>query len=116
MIRIYLAGPLSLGDMTRNVRQGIDAAETVLMLGCAPYVPHLSHFWSLVHPHAYEEWMQLDFAWLAACQAVWRLPGLSHGTEREVTYAHELGMPVFTELSDLKAWLDQPCPEKEDPC
>jgi hypothetical protein len=66
----------------------------------------------MIHPHAYETWLTLDLIWLATCDAVWRLPGVSAGADREVAEAQRLGLPVWTTLAAVRAWLpwDQETP------
>lgn len=92
--RVYIAGPYTGGDVAQNVARAMDVADELLSAGFAPFCPHLSHFLHLHHPHEYETWMDLDMAWLAACDVVLRLPGVSPGADREVAEAHEIGIPV----------------------
>jgi hypothetical protein len=42
--RIYVAGPISKGDVLVNVKRGIDAGTTLLAAGFAPMIPHLSYY------------------------------------------------------------------------
>ena len=93
--RIYIAGPYTGGDVAQNVRNALTVGNELLKLGFAPYVPHLSHFWHMLYPHAYEKWLELDFAWIDACHALLRIAGISPGASREVEYADLLKIPVF---------------------
>ncbi len=102
-IKVYVAGPITLGNTAFNIRQGLDAANKLLEAGCYPYVPHLSHFWDLVHPHRHEEWMALDKAWLNSCGALIRLPGSSKGADQEVVWAHRLYLPVYLSVDSFFA-------------
>lgn len=95
MIRIYIAGPYTSGDTAVNVRKAIEAADVLMRRGFAPYVPHLTHFWHLLFPHAIEDWYALDLEWLEHCHAVLRLPGDSPGADAEVARATELKIPVY---------------------
>jgi hypothetical protein len=95
MLKGYVAGPYTQGDTALNVRAALRAADELFALGVAPYVPHLTHFWHLVSPHAYEAWLALDLEWLEACDFLVRLPGFSPGADREVRRAVGLGLPVF---------------------
>jgi hypothetical protein len=99
-LRVYIAGPYT-GDVAANVRAAIDAADAVLSLGHVPFVPHLTHFWHLIHPRPWAEWMALDSAWVEQCQAVLRLPGPSVGADIECALAERLRIPVFRTLGDL---------------
>jgi hypothetical protein len=97
-LRVYVAGPISKGDVPANIRAGIDAGLRLLTAGYAPMIPHLS---ALVEPDAligtprYEDWMETDFAWIAAADALVRIPGDSAGADREIEHAEKHGVPVF---------------------
>jgi hypothetical protein len=93
-LRVYVASVMTEGDVAANVRAACDVADDLLRGGLVPYLPHLDHFWHLIHPHDYETWMALDFAWLAACDVLVRLPGASPGADREVAEAEHLGIIV----------------------
>jgi len=43
--KIYVAGPLTQGDVIDNVSKAVDAGDILFELGYAPYVPHLNLFW-----------------------------------------------------------------------
>ncbi len=101
MKRVYVAGPYTKGDVAVNVRNAIAAANELLDAGFYPYLPHLTHFWHLVCPREYEDWMRLDLEFLPQCEALLRLPGESSGADREVDHAMTLGIPVFLSMSDL---------------
>jgi hypothetical protein len=100
-MKVYIAGPLSEGDVQANIVAALDAADAVLAAGHIPYVPHLSWYWHDYSPKDYEVWMALDFEWLEACDVVILLPGVSRGADREVRRAETLGIPVYT----LSGWL-----------
>ena len=105
-MKVYIAGPMSHGDIAGNVRQAMDAAATLMQAGHAVYVPHLCHFMEISHPQPYELWLAQDFAWIAASDALIRLPGESSGADREAAFARERGIPVWegpVEAKTLKA-------------
>lgn len=107
-IYVYVAGPLSLGDTTINVRRAVDVADALASHGrIVPFVPHLSHFWHFAHMHPYEFWLDMDLAWLEKCDAVLRLSGSSMGADREVSHAKQLGIPVFYNISSLVMWAEE---------
>jgi nucleoside 2-deoxyribosyltransferase len=97
-IRVYIAGPLTVGDPLENAIKAMEVGALCKAAGLAPYVPHLSHFWNEHFPDEYEGWMELDFAWLGACDVLLRLPGESPGAEREVKQALAMGIPVYSSL------------------
>ena len=100
-MRVYVAGPYTLGSTAANVRAAIDAGQKLFIAGHTPYIPHLSHLWSLVYPMPYAHWMQLGLDWLHQCEAVLRLPGESAGADVEVSVARSIGIPVFFNVLDL---------------
>ncbi len=94
-MRVFISGPYTKGDVALNVRNAIHAADAVLVLGHHPFIPHLTHFWHLVSPKPYEEWLAIDLVWLNKCDCLIRLPGESNGADKEVAEARRLGMPVY---------------------
>ncbi len=102
-MKIYVAGPYTKGDPVMNTRNTIMAAEELVRMGHVPYIPHLSMFWHVVAPHPYEFWLEYDKAWLVCCNALLRLPGESSGADKEVALAHELGIPVYYSLDEIRA-------------
>ncbi len=104
--RVYVAGPYTGGDVARNVAEAMRAADALIRADCAPYVPHLSHFQHMAHPQSYDVWLELDFEWLAVCDALLRLPGHSPGADAEVSWCEEHGVPVLHSLDGLTSWLD----------
>lgn len=103
MKHVYVAGPYT-GDTLANTHAAIAAGNVLLDAGLWPYVPHLSHYWHEQHPHDYEAWMALDFAWVRRCDALLRMPGTSSGADREVALATEIGIPVFRSPEEVIAW------------
>ena len=106
-VRVYVAGPYTRGDVGLNVRNAIMAADTLYAHGFAPYVPHLTHFWHLVSPRCYEDWMDLDMVWLRQCECLLRLPGKSEGAEREIVVARGSGIPVFRSITEVIKHYDE---------
>lgn len=112
-MKVYVAGPYTRGDVAENVHRAMEVGDFLLTLGMTPYVPHLTHFWHLMFPRRYEEWMELDMEWLKECDAVVRLEGASEGADREVSAARGRGIPVYRmtggltgeQASLLERWL-----------
>lgn len=102
---IYIAGPYSGGNPEDNLRAAISAANAMMDLGIAPFIPHLSHYLHAVKARGYEEWMEYDFVWLDRSDALFRLPGISPGAERELKRMQGLGRPVFHTMSALTDYL-----------
>lgn len=98
----YIASPYTKGDVAVNVKAQIDAADELMTLGIAPFVPLYSHFQHMVHPRPYQDWLTMDFVWVPKCEGLLRLPGDSSGADKEVELALSLGIPVFFGLDALK--------------
>lgn len=104
--RIYVAGPISLGDQDENVRRGVAAGLELLQAGYAPFIPHLSHYVNseaVLGTEDYEKWLQLDFSFIRTCSGVLRIPGISPGADREVAFARTLRLPVFYDIPSILA-------------
>lgn len=93
--RVYIAGPMTIGDSFSHVRTALELAEDLWYWGYAPFVPHMNFAWHLVYPKSHEEWLDYDFNWLRLCDCVVRLPGDSVGADLEVAEAKRLGIPVI---------------------
>jgi hypothetical protein len=101
MKRIYVSGPYSKGDPAINTKNAIDVCNKLLDLGFAPFCPHLSHFWHIIHPHSWQTWMNYDLEYVNVCQCLLRIPGESTGGDIEVAQARALGMPVYFSIEEL---------------
>jgi hypothetical protein len=112
--RVYIAGPITIGDQWINVRQAIRAAEILHRAGFVPFVPHLDCLWHFLYPGAPEKWLTWDFEWLVLCHAVYRLPGDSKGADMETARARKSGIPVFTAIGDLVEWREQRVKKMEE--
>ena len=117
--RIYIAGPISKGDLLANIRQADAAFIRLLRAGFAPFCPHWSCFCGAVSNRVLEtvgqaaqvmpegtvhdDWMGTDLPWVAVSEAVLRLPGESVGADLEVKEAYQRGIPVYHSLNELLA-------------
>ena len=98
---VYIAGPYTKGDVTVNVRNAIMVGDTLAHEGLIPYIPHLTHFWHILHPKPREFWLELDNYFLRFCDCLFRMQGESIGASNEVALAKALGIPVFYDLGEL---------------
>jgi hypothetical protein len=101
MIKVYIASPYTKGDVAVNVKVQIDAANELMNLGFAPFVPLYSHFQHMIHPRPYQDWIDLDLEWIPSCDCILRLPGESSGADNEVYVASTLNIPVYFSLGSL---------------
>lgn len=104
MIRVYVAGPYSKGDVAQNVRRAFEAGNKLADLGFAPFVPHSTHFWHMLFPRPYKFWLNLDNQFIPLCDALIRLPGDSGGSDKEVALAKKNNIPVFYSVDSLSQY------------
>jgi hypothetical protein len=100
-MKVYIAGPYTNGDVAINVRNAILAGQQVFEAGHYPFIPHLTHFWHLICPAPYEQWIAIDLEWLPDCQALIRLPGASSGADNEVQAALDRGISVYYSVEEF---------------
>lgn len=101
-IRVYVSGPYTKGDQVINVRNAVLASDRLFTDGYFPYCPHLTHLWHTIAPRPWQDWMNLDLEWIAACDCLLRLPGESKGADMEIAKAIELGIPVYYSIEELE--------------
>lgn len=106
-LRVYIAGPLTIGPRPENIHNAVMAASKIREAGCMPFIPHLFELWDMIDPHHYEFWMEMDFAWIDVCHILVRLPGESSGADREVSYAQNRGIAVFFGLASFLSWCEE---------
>lgn len=98
---VYISGPYTVGDQAINVRNAMIAGTQLLEAGLLPFVPHLSHFWHMLSPRSWGQWIDYDLAWLNRCDVMLRLPGVSNGADLEEKEAKRLGIRVYHNLGLL---------------
>jgi len=120
--RVYIAGPISRGNLTHNIQQARDAAKALIARGFAPMVPQLTCFMASDTPAVsagidHATWLDVDLPWVDVADAVLRLPGESTGADIEVARARERGIPVYSSVDDLLEQISCPAPaaERGDP-
>ena len=119
--RVYIAGPISKGDLLHNINPATAAFVALAKAGVAPLCPHWSvyskpAFHNLVYDVLCEatvagndemghaDWLGVDLPWVAVSDAVLRLPGDSTGADMETACAKEHGIPVFHSVEEVIAW------------
>lgn len=113
---VYVAGPFrgkSAWDIECNIRRAEELALEVWRLGAAALCPHCNtRFFQNAAPD--EVWLKGDLEILRRCDAVVLTPDWrkSSGARAEVEEALVLDIPVFDDLEDLKAWLEEDRPRK----
>ena len=99
--KIYVSGPYTQGDVVKNTRLAIQYGDQLYNSGFIPYIPHLTHFWHLVFPRKWEDWIDMDKEWVLLCDGVFRIKGPSKGADIECKLAEDNGIPIFYQFGDL---------------
>jgi len=106
---IYVAGaftaPTAWG-IEQNCRKAEEVSLQVWKVpGCAGIAPHLNtrHFFGTLDEDVVIHAM---LVLLERCDAIFLIPGWenSKGTFRKIEHAKKLGIPVFKQLDELRAW------------
>ena len=126
--RIYLAGPISRGNLADNVNQATAAFVALAKAGFAPWCPHWSVYSKPCRSDSgvcdnggyiregaclvtgtrngneemsHADWLGVDLAWVEVADAVLRLPGESTGADQECAYARHVGIPVLHSVAEV---------------
>ena len=103
---IYVAGPLTKGVVSNNIRRAILAGNELGKMGYGVFIPHLNVLWEIAAGgQDYEFWLDQDMQVLERCDAILALDGESPGRDREVERAREKGLVVFDTLEEAKDWI-----------
>ncbi len=106
-IRVYVCSPISLGDVSANVRTACEAGYRLLKAGYAPIIPALTCYLAGDVPDplpldtTHDEWIAVSLAWLRQADLVLRLSGVSVGADLETAEARRLGIPVYYSVDNL---------------
>ena len=103
-LRVYISGPITLGDRQHNFDQAAAAHARLMLAGFAVLNPMLTmrlpFGWdSEQFPH--DLWLAGCLPWVSVADAVLRLPGESRGADLECAYAGLRGIPVFYDIVEL---------------
>lgn len=108
---IYVAGPFrgpSQHHVLKNIREAEEWGLKVLRCGAMPVVPHaLTGYYHGVGTD--EFWLEATLELMRRCCAVLMMPKWrkSKGACGEREEAEQIGIPVFTTIKALKAWLNK---------
>lgn len=106
---VYVAGPFraeNAWEIEQNIRRAEALALEVWKLGLAAVCPHANN--RFYQGAASDDvWLAGDLAILERCDALLLVPDWqdSEGTLEEIDHAREQGIPVFSNLADLQAWV-----------
>jgi len=107
---VYVAGPYRAKTpwkVARNIFNARILGLQVAKLGVMPLIPHANTaFYDGEMPDSF--WLAGTLEMMSRCDAIMLLKGWekSSGTRAEVELAKKLGIQVFDDLKDLKAWVN----------
>lgn len=108
MKRVYVAGPFSAPTpegVAANTARAFEHGQRIDDLGANAFVPHLFKLWDEHFPAGYERWMKKCFAELKRSDVLF-LIAPSPGANREVEFAKQHFIPVFTGFDALRAYIE----------
>jgi hypothetical protein len=104
--KVYVSGPITGGNRNHNYFQAIEAHRELMLAGFAPMNPMMTMVlpfaWEKDFPH--ELWLECDFPWVEASDAILRLPGYSVGADAELSHAEKCGVPIFYTIDEMIEW------------
>jgi len=116
--KVYIAGPISKGDLATNINRATTAFVALAKAGYAPLCPQWSVYTNrattaedgTVHCQAsvfgndglsHADWLAVDLPWVCAADALLRLEGESVGADVEVRCALDHNVPVFYSVEEV---------------
>ena len=103
---VYVTGPYS-ADPKTGLRLAIRAGFDIYRAGGCPIVPHLTHFAEKVIPVGYDAWSEIAIGVIEVCDAIYRIPGESCGSDHEVTHALRYDIPVLFGRKSMREWITE---------
>ena len=109
---VYIAGPYTgktYEEVDRHIVAARDAAASLAKAGVGFLCPHMNsaHFEVITPDVGADYWYELGLELLAACDALYLLPGWqdSVGSRKERDHALKTGIPVFDDLNAVIRWM-----------
>jgi len=99
--KIYISSSYAGVDVEAIVERQLAAASLLIEAGCNPYAPILNHLVHMRWKKTEEVLYALDFEWLIACDAVYRLQGNCTKTDKEVAIAKSRNIPVLYSMMEV---------------
>jgi hypothetical protein len=104
--RVYVAGPITQGNLQENIDRAREATRRLIEAGFAPFCSHLNCFLATNKPSATagfppETWLEIDVQWVKVSDALLRLPGPSIGADHEEAVALTRRIPVYCDIALL---------------
>jgi len=99
--RIYVSGPITIGDLQSNLRQAYAAIQQLMRASFAVLCPHLTCHLPGHQEFPHQAWIDNDLSWVEVAHAVLRLPGESTGADAECEHAASHGIPVYHSIEEL---------------
>lgn len=126
-IKVFVSGPLDKGDPCFNLNLASRAYRELVAAGFAPLCPHLAAYaggtrrasrirdggggeradgdvYAVAEVPPVGQLLAVTLPWVAAADALLRLPGESTGADREVWEARLRNIPVFESVAGVLAW------------
>jgi hypothetical protein len=106
---IYIAGPYRGGehnsDHMSNCHRAMEAWDYFWQNKVCAICPHWSFAQQLVLPREDTDWLAYTMSQMTLCKAVYRMEGVSYGSDAEVAAAKQLGIPVFHDINKAVSYM-----------
>jgi len=116
MIKVYVAGKYSDNNVLGvlgNIAKGIQVCKDLFLNGYAPFCPWLDHQFILCMTKQEREKLTVEMfqryslEWLEQCDCMLVIKDMmetSQGTQQEIIYATQWGIPIFYSLDEFYFW------------
>lgn len=99
---VYISGPYSIGPKQVHVDSASNVGLTLAASGFTPIIPHLMHYIKGIEDTlGYDRCLDICLSMVPYANALFRLPGMSKGADKEVELAESLDIPVYFDLEKL---------------
>jgi len=99
--RVYISGPMSVGDWEENIQTAEEAAKQLIEAGFSVLCPQLTGRMTDHEKIEHEVWIENDFPWVQCAEMVLRLPGESKGSDEECQHAKNYSIPIYNSVEEL---------------
>ena len=104
-VRVYVAGPLTAlpEGYLQNIHRMAATCNDIRHAGLAPFNPGADLVDGIISGDVtVDEFKRVSLAWLRAAHIVYRMDGVSPGSDAEVALAEELDIPVVYDFLHLE--------------
>ena len=99
--RVYISGPMTIGDWEANIRQAEEIAKRLIAAGFSVLCPQLTGRMTDHEKIPHDVWIENDLPWVECAEVVFRIPGESRGADAECVHAKSFSIPIYHDIEEL---------------